>query len=1400
MQARSAKTAKLRLAGPLQSASTLSVNARCVTQVKMLGRWQALLVAALLALAVGAAVHESFPGGRSQVAFAVRSHRFSQQGLLRLPLAARGPISAALGADSAAYRVRSFKGEFSASSPAQHLTASFSRTGVSVSSARTRLQISLRGVGYGTSLHALGDVAPRVSANRVLYSHADLSEWYSNGPLGLEQGFTIRRPPAGSATRMVTLSMAISGNLQASLATGGRSLILSRAGKTALRYTGLHATDARGHPLHCWLQLNRGRLLLRVDVSGSRYPLRIDPFIQQGAKLVPPEASGQRGLGESVALSNDGNTALIGGDYEAWVFVRSGSTWTEQAVLTDTAETEGAGVSVALSADGTTAIVGFPWVDEGRGQALVYVRTGATWLLQGTLVGDPSNPAFGAGLFGRSVAISADGGTALVGEPYDRELEGSASLFERTGSTWVPAGKITPAEALGEVGFGWDVAISGDAGTALIASRGTAPSGAPAVWTFKGSRSSLTQQGPSFSGGNGGEIGADPLALSRDGTTALVIGYSEGNRGGLVLTWSGGSWLKQALLPSDTDYSAALSAAGSTALLGDPYQDPVDHATVFARSDNVWSPGEGLSGERVTNFGASVALSGDGNTALIGAPSDHVPVGAAFVFVAARSEGEEESGGSGGGSGAPVNTVAPIISGTANVGDTLSCSPGSWTGEAPQTYAYTWVRNHTVVGGPSSQDAYVVTSADQGDGIQCEVTATNTSGTGVASSASVFVPAAPLPFAERAVQQVVFVHGIRADCNAVGRSGQSYGALYGALQAQRVAVYTFCYDHDIAYGDKGGPSPGRCFSASSRTLWPYGFTEPRNNITRAANWNGPLPVTRDINSPTVEPNDGDAALAYDAAKLDGCVRQLVRWDVAHLGHAVPIAIIGNSMGGAITRGWLTLAEWERRTRAAPPYSQALDGVTTVMFLQGAVKGSWLAGVGEGGAYPLGNALASLGEAQCKGASPGLVGCLDPNRAGIIDLAPGSAWYHALAMAPPHLHYYTYSTWFGIEIHVQFLLWGGTTTFGPDEVPGDGLMELGDGSYSSVPAGGGSGFLPFGFGPDQHWYIMKQTYDQSVQVGAPVWFDHATLYGLAAAGMVMNNPYSHLNFGNDIGALHIQSCDDAVGVVPVVGEITRVLGEPANACNSSDTGASAALTARQTVRFRSCTTCATTAASRPSAKAASASSTVPIQFIDHAGRARLALYTAGPFQGRFTLTLKRGRVFYGVLPARALRGVRAHLAATVSLTPAGNTTARSARAQLDGELDVRTRSANLGIRVSHPHVQTRLQTPRANTARARAAVRIVVRDLAANNLLGVTRLFNPAVLGGRSPAAIAHELSEQHVPITGVSTAGAGKVLLLSEGDPGWVQPVTVTARGRRPLHANLILQEEHGRWWLIGSS
>src|SRR5262249_15021473 len=92
--------------------------------------------------------------------------------------------------------------------------------------------------------------------------------------------------------------------------------------------------------------------------------------------------------GYSVALSRDGNTALVGGylDNSAWVFTLSGAGWTQQGDKLSVDNSQ-FGISVALSSDGNTALVGGPNDSLGTGAAWVFTRSGGVWSQQAKLVG-----------------------------------------------------------------------------------------------------------------------------------------------------------------------------------------------------------------------------------------------------------------------------------------------------------------------------------------------------------------------------------------------------------------------------------------------------------------------------------------------------------------------------------------------------------------------------------------------------------------------------------------------------------------------------------------------------------------------------------------------------------------------------------------------------------------------------------------------------------------------------------------------------------------------------------------------------------------------------------------------------------------------------------------------------
>jgi hypothetical protein len=116
----------------------------------------------------------------------------------------------------------------------------------------------------------------------VEYQRDGVTEWYENGPMGLEQGYTLAHSPGKAHGQALTVEMALTGDLVAALEPGGKVLDLKRKdGEVVLRYTGLKTRDATGRELPSWLEVRGDRLLVRVHDSGARYPLVVDPWVQQ---------------------------------------------------------------------------------------------------------------------------------------------------------------------------------------------------------------------------------------------------------------------------------------------------------------------------------------------------------------------------------------------------------------------------------------------------------------------------------------------------------------------------------------------------------------------------------------------------------------------------------------------------------------------------------------------------------------------------------------------------------------------------------------------------------------------------------------------------------------------------------------------------------------------------------------------------------------------------------------------------------------------------------------------------------------------------------------------------------------------------------------------------------------
>jgi len=374
--------------------------------------------------------------------------------------------------------------------------------------------------------------------------------------------------------------------------------------------------------------------LFAAALAPSR-PALAQPF-KEKAKLVGTLSGPNSQQGSSVALSRDGNTALVGSyiDRSVWVFtLSSGGVWPQQGDKL-TVDTPDFGISVALSADGNTAIVGGDGDSSGTGAAWVYTRSGGVWTQPGTkLVG---TGAAGAAGQGRGVALSADGNTALIGGPGDNGNRGAAWVFARSNGVWTQrGGKLVGTIAIDPAEQGFSVALSGDGQTALLGGPGDNMN-TGATWVFTRSPAGVWKQQGSKLVGTGGPNAQQgtSVALSGNGNTALVGGFEDdgGNGAAWVFTRSRGGWTQQGSKLAGTGLAGrgvALSADGNTAIVGAPDTG----VRVYTRSiKGLWTQ-QGSTITGAGSFGYSVSLSGVASTLLIGAPTDSGDIGAAWVYV-----------------------------------------------------------------------------------------------------------------------------------------------------------------------------------------------------------------------------------------------------------------------------------------------------------------------------------------------------------------------------------------------------------------------------------------------------------------------------------------------------------------------------------------------------------------------------------------------------------------------------------------------------------------------------------------------------------------------------------------------------------------------------------------------
>jgi hypothetical protein len=413
-------------------------------------------------------------------------------GLSDLPPAAQSTISAALGRNLTAYAIHRKPGGLRAGNDQQHLLSDFTATEVDVHSGPAIWRMKLERYGYGTALKPVGRAVPEGEGNRVRYRRGSLTEWYINGPVGLEQGFTLSRPPGRSKGQELIIELALSGNL-AVFHDDQQVILKDAAGRPILRYSGLQAHDSAGRELAAGLEVQNQRLLLRVDDRNARYPIVVDPWVQTAELTASDGAAGDQ-FGWSVAIS--GNTVVVGSPFHtvganasqgaAYIFVEPANGWNSMTQTAELAASDGAanaflGSSVAIS--GNTVVVGADGAtvqgNPHQGAAYVFVEPANGWANMTQSAELIASDGYVGDDFGESVGIS--GNTVVVGAPYasigSNSQQGASYVFVATGSwtNMTQTAKLTSSDGASSDIFGDSVAVDG--GTVVVGASGATLNG-----------------------------------------------------------------------------------------------------------------------------------------------------------------------------------------------------------------------------------------------------------------------------------------------------------------------------------------------------------------------------------------------------------------------------------------------------------------------------------------------------------------------------------------------------------------------------------------------------------------------------------------------------------------------------------------------------------------------------------------------------------------------------------------------------------------------------------------------------------------------------------------------------------------------------------------------------------
>ena len=383
--------------------------------------------------------------------------------------------------------------------------------------------------------------------------------------------------------------------------------------------------------------------------------------LTEEAILSSSDKAANDNIGMSVAIDATGTRVVIGAPYSStagalysgkvYVFSRSGTSWTEEAILMASDRTADSilGMSVAINDAGTRLIAGAP--DSAAsgvfaaGKAYIFTRSGTTWTEEAILMAADRSVSAS---FGYSVAMDSLADLVAIGshnaDPAAVSNAGSVYIFIRSGSIWTESATLAAADPAADDHFGYAVALTSSGDRLVVGAPHADPSAlgsAGKVYVFSRSGTVWTQEAMLTASnleanavyGSSVDIDSlgDRIAIGAWGAkpSALISAGSV-----YVYLRTGTSWAEETILVASNvtaesrfGSSVAISDSGDKITVGASYANvsaTVDAGQfyLYERTGTVWTETAVLAAsdaEANGHLGYSIALAGDGTRVASGA-------------------------------------------------------------------------------------------------------------------------------------------------------------------------------------------------------------------------------------------------------------------------------------------------------------------------------------------------------------------------------------------------------------------------------------------------------------------------------------------------------------------------------------------------------------------------------------------------------------------------------------------------------------------------------------------------------------------------------------------------------------------------------------------------------------